>query len=214
MTLYLIPGSSSLFPHLLLRHCNIPFTPRILHHPSQLQTDLVGISDKQQVPVLVIDDNVITENPAIAHAINQLAPDKHLFGRNSTEFLRVCEWLNFISGPLHAQAWGPFIRPWRFTTDTSADAQAAVKAAAKHNLLERFTMLEARLHPQGPWALGEHLTAVDVYTFPFFRLPNARGMGLDMAGAYPKWNRIVEALMATDFVKDTLSFEAANVDKV
>ncbi|KAK5123121.1 hypothetical protein LTR85_003319 [Meristemomyces frigidus] len=214
ITFYLLPNSSSLFPHILLRHCNIPFTPKVLHHPSKLQTDLDGVSSKQQVPVLVIDGNAITENPAIAHAINQLSPHHHLFGLSPTEFIKVCEWLNFISGPLHAQAWGPYIRPWRFTTDTSAEAQAAVKEAAKRSLLDRFATLEANLHPEGPWALGKHFTAVDVYTFPFFRLPTARRMEVDMAGEYPRWSRIVQALMGMDAVKKTLAFEEGSVSKV
>lgn len=211
VALHLIPGSSSLFPHILLRYCNIPFTPHFFR-ASDLQ-NLKATNDKQQVPVLLVDGNNITENPAIAHAINQLAPEKHLFGRTPLEFVRVCEWLNFISGPLHAQAWGPYIRPRRFTTDASAEAQAAVKAAAERNLLDRFAMLESRLHPDGPWALGEHFTAVDAYSFPFFRLA-AQRMGLDMAGTYPRWNRLVQGLMAMEAVSDTLACEEASSSKM
>ncbi|KAK4547475.1 hypothetical protein LTR36_001131 [Oleoguttula mirabilis] len=219
VTLYLLPGASSLFPHILLRYCHIPFTPHVIHHPSNLATDLADISAKHQVPVLVLDggnDNntrtVVTENPAIAHAINQLAPQCHLFGRTRTDFLKVCEWLNFISGPLHAQAWGPYIRPERFTTATTPEALTGVKAAAEQRLHERFAMLEKGLHADGPWALGEHFTAVDAYVFPFFRLPTARGMmgRGDMEGCYPRWGRVVRGVEGMEAVRETLAFEEAS----
>lgn len=201
--LYLIPGSSSLFPHILLRYCDVPFTPRIIHLSNPAEFD--GINDKKQVPVLVVHDNTITENPAIAHAINQLAPEKHILGRTPMEFVKVCEWMNWISGSFHAQAWGPYIRPWRFTTDASAEAQSAVKAAAEQKVLDCYAMLESKLHTNGPWALGEEFTAVDAYIFPFFRLARDR-MGLNMK-TYPRWSRGYEKLTELEAVKKALEYE-------
>lgn len=204
ITLYFAPGASSAFPHFLLYHCNIPFTPQAvgLKEPSAL----ASVNDKLQVPVLAIDGNNVTENPAIAHAINQLAPDQHLFGRSPTEFIKVCEWLNWISASLHAQAWSPFIRPFRFTTDQSLEGQAAVRDGAVKNLRERFARLEKTLDVEGPWALGEQLTAVDPYLLCFFRI-GRDVMKADMKGDYPKWNRIVTQLLDLDATKKLLEDE-------
>lgn len=204
ITLYFVPGASSVFPHFLLYHCNIPFTPQhvVLKDP----TNLVAVNEKIQVPVLAIDGENITENPAIAHAINQLAPEKQLFGRTPIEFIRVCEWLNWISASLHAQAWSPYIRPWRFTTNESAEGQAAVKAGAEKNVRERFARLEKMLDGKGPWALGENFTAVDPYLLCFFRL-GGLVMKADMKADYPKWSRIVSQLMETEAAKKVVEDE-------
>jgi len=208
--LYLMPGASSVFPHILLRYCGVPFTAEVvrLDTISMLST----INENKQVPVLVLDeDTVITENPAIAHAIDQLAPDKKLFGRTPIEYIRVCEWLAWIAGPLHAQAWGPYVRPFRFTIDKATEAHAAIQESARRKCLERFATLESRLYADGPWSLGEHFTAVDAYVFPFFQFARMR-MELDMT-AYPRWARIVNNLMELEPVKEVLRFEQEAMQK-
>ena len=204
LTLYLAPGSSSLFPHILLYYCDIPFTPHIVRFSDP--SDLIKVNDKQQVPTLVVDGQTITENPAIAHFINQIAPERLLFGHGILEFTKVCEWLNWISASLHAQAWSPYKRPGRFTRDTSAEAQAAIKESAEDQVLKRFKMLEAKLDVSGPWALGEHLTAVDVYIVPFFRF-GRDALGVDMAASYPKWSKIVGKVLGMDVAKRALNDE-------
>ncbi|KAK4498582.1 hypothetical protein PRZ48_011240 [Zasmidium cellare] len=204
-TFYFFPGSSSIFPHFLLYHCNIPFTPQAVdfNDPSSL----TSVNAKGQVPVLVLGDITITENPAIVHAINLLAPDKHIFGHDPLEFIKVCEWLNWISASLHAQAWSHFKRPFRFTTDQSEAGQAPVLAKATQNVLERFARLERTLDEKGPWALGEKFTAVDVSLLPFFRL-GKDVMKTDME-VYPKWGKIVGKLLEMEAAKQAMSDELA-----
>lgn len=220
VTLYIFPGASSLFPHILFHYAGIPFTP-CLAVPTD--PDMLAMNPKAQVPVLVLDGFVLTENPAIAHAVNQLASDKQIMGRNDREFLRACEWLNWISATLHAQAWGPYVlqkeqsetfadtltesysyvRPWRFTTDKAGEA--AVQAACKQMLLERFDMLESKLDADGPWALGEHFTAVDAFVYYWFRSTKGR-MGIDMA-KYPRWTRVSGRVEGMEAVKNALAVE-------
>lgn len=149
--------------------------------------DFAKLNPKKQVPVLVFDNNVLTEVPAIIHAINHLAPDKQIMGKDTMQFLRVCEWMNWMSGPLHAQVWGPFARPWRWTDDPSAEA--GIREKCKGRVIECFDMIESRL-PESGWALGDHFTAVDAYVFPFFRWAKSR-IGLDMESKYPKWAKLV-----------------------
>lgn len=91
LTLYLRPGWSSLFPHILL-------------HEQQLSFKTIGVTDrtvtedpsyaaknpKKQIPVLFVNGRPVTENPAIAHAIQSLNPENKLMGRSSEDFVRVC----------------------------------------------------------------------------------------------------------------------------
>ena len=221
--LYIYPGASSLFPHILFQYAGIPFTPQ-LTHPTD--ADLIAINPKLQVPVLVLDGQiVVTENPAIAHAVNQLAPDKQIFGRNDVEFLRVCEWMNWIATSLQAQAWQPYVlmhlcqsetiayyltafnryvRPWRFTNDKSGEA--AVKAASEQKLGERFSMLESMLNETGPWALGDHFTAADAFLFHWYRSAKSR-LGPEVVAKYPRWTRVYSQASELEAVKKALEIE-------
>lgn len=105
ITLYIYPGSSSLIPHILLRYAGIDFTPQ-LGVPAD--PAFVAINPKKQVPAFSLNGEIITENIAIVHAVNQLAPDEQIMGRNDLELLRQCEWLSWVFTSLHAQAWGPY----------------------------------------------------------------------------------------------------------
>jgi glutathione S-transferase len=205
VTLFLHPGASSLFPHILLNEVGIPFTPKVIGgNTPALLNELAAINPKQQVPTLVIDGDVITENPAIAQAINQLAPERQLMGRDPKQFIRACEWLNWISGPLHAQAWGPYIRPHRFTTDPAAEE--GIREKCKDIVLERFDTIESALSDEG-WALGDDFTAVDAYLLPFFFLCKVRVRG-DTEVAYPKWSNLMKRVQELDSVKTALATEA------
>lgn len=205
LKLYMVPGSSSMFPHILLRYCELEFVP-IIVSIADIQNGTY-VNTKQQVPVLVADDTgPITENPAIALAISHLAPDKKVLGKTPMEQVRVCEWLAWIAGPLHAQAWAAYVRPSRFTTATTAEAAAAVKEAAQRKCEERYATLETNLHPTGPWALGQDFSAVDAYLLPFYRFAS-NIMKLDLIEKYPRWTRVVDNLLELDCVKEALRFE-------
>lgn len=186
VVLYMHPGTCALVPHILLAYTGVIFDIHPVRSTS-MTGDFAKINPKKQVPVLQLDDNTITEVPAIIHAINHLAPEKQITGKDPVQFIRVCEWMNWLSGPLHAQVWGAYARPWRWTDDPSAEAGIREKCRAR--VIERFDMIETRL-PESGWALGDNFTAVDAYLVPFFRWAKAR-LGLDMESKYPKWSRLV-----------------------
>lgn len=191
ITLYHFPGASSIFPYLLLEYSGIQYDVKI-SNPSD--PDFAATNPKKQVPVLLIDGEAITENPAIAHAINQLAPEKQIFGRTPMEFVRVCEWLNFLSATVHAQTWGPYVRPWRFTEDSTAEA--GIKAVAQEKLKQRWEAIESALR-EGCWAVGDGVTAVDGFLVQFMRFAK-NGMGLDVNTLYPKFTALVDKVLGVE----------------
>lgn len=202
VTLFMHPGTCAQIPHILLTYAGIPFDAQPVHSTS-MNTDFAKINPKQQVPVLVFDGNVLTEVPAIIHAINHLAPDKKITGKDSLQFLRVCEWMNWLSGPLHAQVWGAYARPWRWTDDPSAEA--GIREKCKGRVMERFEMIESKL-PESEWSLGDNFTAVDAYLFPFFGWGKGR-LKLDMESKYPKWASLVAKTSQLDAVKQVVEKE-------
>lgn len=211
--LYLATSSSSLFPHILLRHAGLSFTPIIVKITDLSKSEyLTQISAKAQVPVLQITSSnnthqFITENPAIAYAIHRLSPASSLFGRTSSSQMAVMEWLSWIASSIHAQAWGPYLRPFRFTTSSNPEVLASIKEASKEKVLLQFGRLEDRLSEKQPWAVhGEGFTAVDAYVFMFYGLAK-RLMDVDMAEMFPKWTKLVERLGEVEAVREAVDFD-------
>lgn len=201
-TLYMHPGTCATIPHILLTYAGVSFTAQPVYSTS-MDAEFATINPKKQVPVLAFDDNVITECPAIIQAINHLAPDKKITGKDPSQFFKVCEWMNWLSGPLHAQVWGPFVRPWRWTDDPSAEDGIRTKCRAR--VIERFDMIEEKLPEEG-WALGANFTAIDAYIFPFFRWGEGK-IGLDMKAKYPKWAKIVAKCWEVDAFRAVIEKE-------
>jgi len=185
------PGSCSLVPHVLLHESGLPFTA-IKISISRLETRgeaFSRINPKQRVPVIAIDESVITEVPAIASAISHLAPELGLMGKTSIEQVRVMEWMCWLSGELHGQGFGGLFRPERFVDD--ANLFEAVQAKARTRIIDCFKTIESRL--SGPFAVGNGLTAVDPYLLVFYRWGS--GNGFDMSEQYPEFTAYIQGIV-------------------
>ncbi|WP_455812764.1 glutathione S-transferase family protein [Pseudomonas graminis] len=88
-------GSCSLATHTLLHESGLPFTPiEISVQKQETQSaSFSRINPKRRVPVLSVDDVVMTETPAIAFAISQRVPEKGLLGVSDLDKVRVLEWM-------------------------------------------------------------------------------------------------------------------------
>lgn len=202
VVLYMHPGTCALVPHILLAYTGVAFDAHPVHSTS-MTGDFAKINPNRQVPVLQFDDNVVTEVPAIVHAINHLAPHKHIMGNDPIHFIRVCEWMNWLSGSLHAQVWGPYVRPWRWTNDPSAEA--GIQDKCKARVIERFDTIEGRLR-ESCWSVGDNFTAVDAYLFTFFQWGKGR-MALDMGSNYPRWASLVAKVGELSAVRSVVEKE-------
>lgn len=200
ITLYMLPGTCAIVPHILLNQAKLLFNYEGVS-PDDLYSKFSEKNPKQQVPVLVINGEIITENPAIAQAINQLVPEANLFGETPIQYIRVCEWLNYLSAAIHGQAWAPYLRPARFTNDPQAED--GIKAASKQKLLDRFALIESKL-PKDGWLLGtKEITAAEAYLLPFYRW--AKKHSIDMDRQYPKYSKLMDRLQDLESVKKTLN---------
>ncbi|KAK3686332.1 hypothetical protein LTR37_019922 [Vermiconidia calcicola] len=159
-----------------------------------LDTDLAGINAKGQVPVFVVDGNVITEVPAIAQMINLLAPDAKVMGSGQLEFIRT---------------WGPYVRPFRFTNESSAEEGIRVRAVER--LHQKFEMIESKLSEDG-WAVGENFTAVDAFLLAISQWAGGR-MGVDLEAKYPRWKKLTDRVRALESVQSALAEERSIDEK-
>ncbi len=155
------------------------------------------------MPVLIWDDEMYTELPAIAHAINLMQPKAKIFGEGPKQFVRVCEWLNFLA-VLHAQAWAAFIRPVRFTDEPQAEA--GVKRAASNKLRERYAHIESHLSSEG-WAVGSsEMTAADAFLFAVSKWAGGRG-NTNVEKDFPRWAALAKRVEEVGATKAALAEE-------
>lgn len=201
--LWYSPGACSLAPHVLLHEIRVPFDAVEISvaKGANLTDEFARINPKKRVPVLCLDGEVITELPAIATAISDLAPQLHLMGRTTLDHARAYEWMNWLSGTLHAQGFGGLWRPQRFSDDP--EAFESIKAKGKKTISECFDVIERRI--SGLYSTGDGFTAVDPFLLVFYRWGN--GIGIDMPKTYPSYTIFAQRLVQQNSVAAALAAE-------
>lgn len=165
-----------------------------------------AINPKMRVPALLLDgeEQVLTEVPAILTAINFMDRDKHLLGKTDIQVARAYEWLAWLSGTLHGQAFGQIIRPHRFSDNK--DDFPRIKAKGLKTAEDCFDSIEQKL--TGVHAVGDEFTVVDIFLLVFYRW--APGFGFDMQAKYPKYTKLVAEVMKRPAVQ--AAFKAEGLD--
>ncbi len=197
------PGACSFAPHALLYEIRVPFVAvETSAMKGATQTsEFARINPKKRVPVLSLNGEVITEVPAIATAISDLAPEQHLMGRTTLDRARVYEWMNWLSGTLHGQGFGGLWRSQRFSDNP--EAFKSIKAKSRKTISECFEVIESRLSSQ--YSIGDGFTSVDPYLLVFYRWGN--GIGVDMPKTYPSYTIFAQRLIQRDSIVATLAAE-------
>lgn len=160
ITLHYNPGNASLFPHLLLRELAVPFELAFVDRDADAQNSAayLALNPHGKIPVLVDGDTILFETMAIglhlADAYPGLAP-----ARGDALRPLYYRWMAQITNTLQSEfrAW---FYPQEFTTDPAG--APAVQAAVGARLMGAFARLDAQLG-DGPWLLGETLSAADLY---------------------------------------------------
>ncbi|HYG86476.1 MAG TPA: glutathione S-transferase family protein [Azospirillum sp.] len=166
-TLYLLPSSAAMAPHVLLREIGAPFEPVVLdgaraEHkaPAYLKLNPMG-----RVPTLTDGDLVIFESAAICLHLADKHPDSGLAPPvGSPERARFYQWLVFMTNTVQADMMLYFY-PERFAPAEDAER---VKAMAVDRLMGHFALLDAELEGR-EFLLGERLSVLDVYLFMLAR---------------------------------------------
>ena len=176
--LFYIPGACSLATHILLREVDADFSLS-KEQVGNLSQDLLKLNPKAKVPTveLTTDDgheHVITEGPAIMTAISQLpsAQGKNLLGKTPMDVVRTYEWMNWLSGTVHGQAYSMWLGPQRWSTDPAgADG---IKAKGAEMIKQCYQTIDEKLAASAAasgskYAVGDSLTIVDLYLLVQYR---------------------------------------------
>jgi glutathione S-transferase len=166
MKLYFSPGACSLSPHITLRESGLEFDlERVDLKTKKTVTgeDYLSINPKGSVPALLMNNNeILTEGPAIVQYIADLAPNAKLAPAASTyERYRLQEWLNFISTEIH-KGFSPLFK----------GGSEEAKNTAIENLKKKFDLVEKHLSKSTHFILGDQFTVADAYLYTVLRWTN------------------------------------------
>lgn len=203
-------GACSLAPHVLLHELCVPFeaVETSVAKGAHLTAEFARINPKKRVPVLSLDGEVVTEIPAIATAIADLAPERHLMGRTTLDRARVYEWMSWLSGTLHGQGFGMLWRPQRFSDDPSVFE--SIEAKGRATVAQCFEVIESKL--SGQVSTGDGFTAVDPFLLVFYRWGNS--IGIDMRTTYPSYARFAQRIVQRTSVAAALAAEGIGAQPI
>ena len=208
MNLYYSPGACSLAPHIVLEEIGVPYQRTLVSTSdgSTRSADYLTINPKGRVPVLAINDIMISEASAIMMYLAMTHPQHHLLGSSPIDIARSIEWLSWIGGGIHALPVAQQWRTERFTDDPAA--YAGIRTKGMGNLINAFQLVEHKLS-EATWAVAEHYSIVDPYLLVFFRWGNR--LNVDMRKQFPNWTMHAQRMEDRDAVKTILKVEEISI---
>lgn len=200
------PGACSFAAHVLLYEIGARFDAiEVSVANGATQTaEFARINPKMRVPVLSLDGDVITEIPAVATAIANMAPELSLMGRTALDRVRAYEWMNWLSGTLHGQGFGGLRRPQRFSDDPNVFE--SIRSKSRATISDCFNIIEYKL--SGLYSTGDGFSAVDPFLLVFYRWGN--NIEIDMK-AFRRYTSIVEQLVRRRSVIAALAAERIDI---
>ena len=209
-------GACSFVPHTLLNELNIPHEATILKFDNWVMEAADGSFTHEEykkihptglVPALRVEDQIITELPAVITYIAELKPERQLLGTTLFERAKLLELMVWLSETLHGQGYGALWRSLRFTDSEDEAIHQAIREKGRKTIMDSYDQIEHLL--DGPHAIGRRFTVVDITLYVFWRWGALR-IGIDQKDferRYPKFSDLARGVESMDSVKKTLSEE-------
>jgi glutathione S-transferase len=184
LTLYFVPGSSSMAVHIALHEIGIAFEARPLSFArnEQHNPDFLALNPEGKVPTLLIDGRPLTEVAAILFYLAKRFPDAALLPQGDVETDgQAISWMSFIASTLHP-----------------ARRRGLQYAEGVYAIADR------RLG--SGWALGRY-SIVDIHLFRlYWRFANSLKPAPE---TFPNLTAHYTRMMARPAVQQTIAIEAA-----
>ena len=177
--LYYAPGSCSVAAHIALEMSGAPYEALKLNLAANAQREdgYLKLNPKGRVPVLVCDEGILTENPAILLYLAQQYPASKLAPLdNAFQLARINSFNAYLSSTVHpAHAHG--VRGTRWADDKAAIIE--LRRKMPEVMTECFSMIENEMFV-GPWIVGEHFSIADIYLFTIAQWLEADGVDIQL----------------------------------
>jgi glutathione S-transferase len=203
LKLYYSPGAASLVVHWLLIELDaehelhkLDVENREHKQPAYLKLNPGGV-----IPTLLVDGEPVFESAALvlyladAYPMAGLAPPL-----DSLDRARYYQWLVYMANALQ-----PPFRAWFYPEEPAGAANVeAVKEGARQKLEAAFERIDAHLAENGPWLLGDKISAADFFLTMMMRW--SRNMPRP-ATQWPHLARLAERMKARPSFKKLYEIE-------
>jgi glutathione S-transferase len=207
-------------PHVVLEEIGVPYELELISSRGEragLMTSTPewrAINPKGRIPALLGVSGsmggapmLLTEVPAILVFLALQHPEARLLPRDPALLSRCLEWMNWLSGNVHAMSYGQIWRAQRFSSEDSA--LDGIRAHGRTNLLEQYAYVESVFADGRNWAIPEGYTVVDPYFLVFFQW--GQRIGIAMRDSYPYWSAVTDRVLARPAVQRTLLNEGVTI---
>jgi glutathione S-transferase len=218
--LYHSPGACSMAAHIVLEEVGAPFELELVLARGEREGPMTAtnawrtINPKGRVPALSPVPGsaggaaeLLTETPAILVYLAVMHPQAALLPAGPAGLARCLEWLNWLSGNVHANSCGQIWRAHRFSDDEAA--LEGIRAKGRAALVDQYAYVERLLGDGRDWAVAGRYSVADAYLLVFFHWGGR--IGLDMRGDHPAWARIMDKVLARPAVRRALATEEVEV---
>jgi glutathione S-transferase len=184
LTLYFVPGSSSMAVHIALHEIGAPFEARPMSFAKKDQrtAEFLALNPEGKAPTLLVDGRPLTEVAAILYYLAKRFPDAALLPDGDIESdAQAISWMSFIASTLHP----------------------ARRQGLEH-ATEVYRIADQRLG--SGWALGRY-SIVDIHLFRlYWRLvPSLK----PQPETFPNLTSHYARMMARPAVQRTIEIESA-----
>lgn len=215
-TLFYSPGACSMAVHIVLEEIGKPYGLQLVStrpDAEGLKTvseDWQKLNPKGRVPALSGvpgriggETDLLTEANAIMIYLARTNPDCGLLPGDPVAEARMVEWLNWLTGTVHAVSFGMFMRPHRFTDDEAL--HETIKNKGRKSYADNLLYIESLLADGRDWAVPGGYSLVDPYLLVFYNW--ARFLKLDRPALYPAWTAQARKVAARPAVARVLEAE-------
>lgn len=162
LTLYYSPGAASLVVHWLLIELDVVHELRKLDFDTweQKSPEYLKLNPNGVVPTLVIDGEPVYEAVALVLHLADTYPGAGLAPPLGTvQRAHYYQWLLHLANVVQ-----PAFRNWFYPTEAAGEANSeTTKEYARHRIEACWDRIDSHLARNGPWLLGETLSAADFH---------------------------------------------------
>jgi glutathione S-transferase len=185
LTLYFVPGASSMAVHIALHEIGVAFEakPMSFRNNDLRSPEYLALNPEGKVPTLLIDGRPLTEVAAILYYLAKRFPDAGLLPRGDLKAdAQALSWMSFIASTLHP-----------------------ARRRGLDLAIEVYRLADRRLGDG--WALGERYSIADIHLFRlYWRLFNSLRPA---AGTFPNLDAHYTRMMARSAAQRTIEIESA-----
>ena len=159
--LYYSPGAASLVVHWLLIELDAPHELALVDTKAREQKSpqYLALNPNGGVPMLVVDGQPLYEAAALVLHLADRHPEAGFApALDDPQRGAYLQWMLNIANTLQSP-----LRLWWYPGDIEAAAPDTVQAGARQRIEATWDRLDAHLAQNGPYLLGERLSAADFY---------------------------------------------------